>query len=98
MHKTNNSPALFSLSSTRREFLRRSACLAAGGGLVSGLAAAEAPRFPGPKFRAAVIGDTGHGNYGHEHDVIFNGRENVTVVAVADPDEAGGAKAVARAH
>src|SRR5437899_5222824 len=97
MHKTAESPALFSVSFTRREFLRRSAGLAAGG-LVSGVAAAEVPRFPDAKFRAAIIGDTGHGNYGHEHDLIFNGRENITVVAVADPDEAGRVKAAARTH
>ena len=49
-------------------------------------------------FRAAIIGHTRHGNYGHEHDLIFNGRENIQVVAVADPDAAGRAKAVARSH
>src|SRR5262249_8271073 len=49
-------------------------------------------------YRAAIIGHTGQGNYGHEHDLIFNGRENVTVVAVADPEAAGRAQAAIRSH
>jgi predicted dehydrogenase len=60
--------------------------------------AAEVPGSGGPTFRAAIIGHTGHGNYGHEHDLIFNGRENIAVVAVADPDSAGLAQATARSH
>jgi predicted dehydrogenase len=49
-----------------------------------------------PKLKAVIIGHTGHGDYGHNHDLIFNGRANIEVVAVADPDDAGRAKAVAR--
>src|SRR5436190_13232106 len=81
---------------TRRKFIQRSACFtaAAAVGIQSGASAAPATE----KYRAVIIGDTGHGNYGHEHDVIFNGRENITVVGVADPDAAGRAKAAARAH
>ena len=45
------------------------------------------------QYTAAVIGHTGRGNYGHEVDEVFNERDNVTVVAVADPDEEGRAKA-----
>jgi hypothetical protein len=96
MLKTSESAFLSSL--TRREFLRRSACVAAGASLASRRAAAEAPKLPDHKLRAAIIGDTGHGNYGHEHDLVFNGRESITVVAVADPDEAGRAKAADRTH
>jgi predicted dehydrogenase len=85
-----------STGTTRRQFLARSLSLAALAAVpthaTQGLAA------PGRKFRAVIIGHSGHGNYGHEHDLIFNGRENVTVVAVADPDAAGRAQAVARSH
>lgn len=48
------------------------------------------------KWRVAVIGRTGKGNYGHGLDVVWNACEDVEVVAVADPDEAGRAKAMAR--
>jgi len=40
-------------------------------------------------YRAAVIGRTGRGNYGHGLDTIFNDLENVTVVAVADENPDG---------
>ena len=49
-----------------------------------------------PKFRAAIFGHTGRGDYGHGMDVAFNDRPDIEVVAVADPDAAGRAKAVAR--
>ena len=45
---------------------------------------------------AAIIGHTGKGDYGHGLDLIFNGREGIEVVAIADPEEAGRAKAAAR--
>ncbi|MCI0748175.1 MAG: Gfo/Idh/MocA family oxidoreductase [Verrucomicrobia subdivision 3 bacterium] len=48
------------------------------------------------KYRAAIIGHTKHGDYGHGLDVLFNGRENIEVVAVADPDADGRAKAKER--
>jgi hypothetical protein len=32
------------------------------------------------KRSAPASSATGHGNYGHDHDLIFNGRENVAVV------------------
>lgn len=48
---------------------------------------------PAKRFRAAVIGHTGRGNYGHGMDVLFTGRSDCEVVAVADPDDAGRAKA-----
>lgn len=51
---------------------------------------------PLQKFRAAIIGHTGQGNYGHELDLIFNGRANVEVVAVADPDPGGRGRAAQR--
>jgi len=57
------------------------------------LAASAAPRR---KYRAAVIGHTGRGNYGHGLDVVWQAFDWIEIVAVADPDEAGLAKAVAR--
>lgn len=49
-----------------------------------------------PKYRAAIIGRTGQGDYGHGLDVVYNGMPQVTVVAVADPDAAGRAACAAR--
>ena len=46
------------------------------------------------KYRAAVIGHTGHGNYGHGLDIVWRAFDSVDVVAVADPDDAGRAKAL----
>jgi predicted dehydrogenase len=47
-------------------------------------------------FRAAVIGRTGHGNYGHGLDTVWNEVPGVELVAVADDDKAGLAAAVKR--
>lgn len=47
-------------------------------------------------FRAAVIGHTGRGDYGHGLDVIFNDVPGIKVVGLADPDETGRAKAAER--
>jgi len=76
----------------RREFIKKTAvglgALAAGW---QGSAKAK-----GPKYRAAVIGRTGGGNYGHGLDVVWNDIEQVQVVAVADEDEKGRAAAAKR--
>lgn len=48
------------------------------------------------KFRAAIIGHTGAGNYGHGLDLLFAGRPNMDVVALADADADGREKAAAR--
>src|SRR5436309_11641195 len=48
------------------------------------------------RFRVAVIGRTGRGNYGHGLDVVWREFKNVTVVAVADDNEAGRAAAAKR--
>lgn len=40
-------------------------------------------------YKAAVIGRTGGGDYGHGFDVIFKGIPNVIVEAIADGDPAG---------
>ncbi|MDZ4859223.1 MAG: Gfo/Idh/MocA family oxidoreductase [Candidatus Hydrogenedentes bacterium] len=44
------------------------------------------------KYRACVIGDTKDGGYGHDIHMIWKAREDVAVVGLADPDEAGRAK------
>src|SRR5262245_9396891 len=49
-------------------------------------------------YRAALIGHTGVGNYGHEWDTTFNELDFVEVAAVADVNEAGRRKAVERSH
>jgi len=48
------------------------------------------------KYRVAVIGRTGRGDYGHGMDTVWNEIEQVQVVAVADPDPQGLAAAVQR--
>ena len=79
---------------SRRTFLTGSAAVL--GSLAGGLPLrGEDGPAPGA-LRAAVVGHTGRGDYGHGLDVIFNDVPGVTVVALADPDEAGRAKAATR--
>ncbi|MBM3875484.1 MAG: Gfo/Idh/MocA family oxidoreductase [Verrucomicrobia bacterium] len=82
---TNPPPPL-----SRREFLGASAALAA--------VTAATPAFAAEAttLRAAVIGHTGRGDYGHGLDVLFTGRGDCELAAVADPDPAGRAKAAER--
>jgi len=49
------------------------------------------------KLRACIIGDTKHGGYGHSLHLVWEYRDDVEVVALADPDEAGRAKHAAEA-
>lgn len=48
------------------------------------------------RYRAAIVGHTRQGDFGHGLDVLFNRRENIEVVGVADPDAEGRAKAKER--
>jgi len=48
------------------------------------------------KYRVAVVGRTGKGNYGHGLDVVWKELDNVEVVAVADEDDRGRAGAARR--
>lgn len=73
---------------TRRQFLAATAATLSTPVL---LRAADAP-----KLKAAIIGHTGRGDYGHGLDVIFNGRPNVELVAVADAHPEGLAKMAAK--
>jgi len=50
----------------------------------------------GAKYKVAVIGRTGRGNYGHGLDVVWNDIDQTDVVAVADPDPKGRAAAAKR--
>jgi len=59
---------------------------------LAGLPLAAASR----RYRVAVIGHTGRGNYGHGIDTVWRAFENVELVAVADADEAGRAAAARR--
>lgn len=72
----------------RREFLHQ-----VGGLIAVALANRAVVAAETPALKAAVIGHTGRGNFGHGLDVVFNGRRGIAVVAVADPDAVGRAKA-----
>jgi len=74
----------------RREFIRGTAVGFAA------LAAGQSTRAQGTKYRVAVIGRTGRGDYGHGLDVVWNGIEQAQVVAVADEDAKGRAAAAKR--
>ncbi|MCA9115068.1 MAG: Gfo/Idh/MocA family oxidoreductase [Planctomycetaceae bacterium] len=47
-------------------------------------------------WRVAIIGRTGHGNYGHGLDTVWSHVPNVEVVAVADDNKSGLASALRR--
>jgi len=50
----------------------------------------EPPAPPAPKYlRAAAIGHTGAGNFGHGLDLLFNRLDGVRLVAIADADPEG---------
>jgi predicted dehydrogenase len=76
---------------SRRQFAGRTA-LASLAVAAHPLAAAE----PARRLRAAIIGHTGGGDYGHGYDRVFDGLTEVEVVAVADPDAPGRAQAQTR--
>jgi predicted dehydrogenase len=48
------------------------------------------------KYRVAVIGRTGKGNYGHGLDTVWLNNERAEIVAVADEDDKGRAAAASR--
>lgn len=52
--------------------------------------------MPANKYRVAVIGRTGKGNYGHGLDTVWLKCDRAEVVAVADENEAGRAAAAKR--
>lgn len=77
------------MNSTRRQFVRSGTALAAASLLPHHASAA------GAGLKAAIIGHTGAGDYGHGIERIFANLPAVAVAAVADPDAAGRAKAKA---
>jgi predicted dehydrogenase len=80
---------------TRRDFLKQTGLMA--GSLALG--SVHLPAVPAPAekpYRAAIIGRTGGGDYGHGYDQVFRGLANVTVVALADQDAEGRRKAMER--
>ena len=90
--------SLFRRNTSRRVFFGQSVLLAGAAltrGRLCALETNESSR-PLPHWRAAIIGHTGQGDYGHGHDLIFKGWPNIEVVAVADPDPAGRAAAAQR--
>lgn len=48
------------------------------------------------KYKVAIIGSTGRGDYGHGLDAVWKSMDQCEVVAVADQDEAGRQKAIPR--
>lgn len=52
--------------------------------------------MPAKKYRIAVIGQTGKGNYGHAIDTVWLNAPNTEIVAVSDDNETGRANAVKR--
>ncbi|MBX9578802.1 MAG: Gfo/Idh/MocA family oxidoreductase [Gemmataceae bacterium] len=75
---------------SRRGFLQAAAVAAAAGPAVASVGAAAR------KYRIAVIGRTGQGDYGHGLDTVWLRTDRAEVVAVADEDPKGRTAAAAR--
>lgn len=69
---------------SRRRLLAQSVA-----GAAAVLAAPAVLRGAAKPYRAAVIGHTGHGDYGHGLDVVWRDVPQAELVAVADPDPKG---------
>jgi predicted dehydrogenase len=65
---------------SRRTFLTAAAAATAAAGIA---------RAEEKTYRAVVIGDTKNGGYGHDLHMVFAHRPDVSIAALADPDEAG---------
>ena len=76
---------------SRRYFLKAAAATAALSRPAFSILAAN------PVYRAVIIGHTGRGNFGHDQDLLFTNHDRIQLLALADPDPAGRAKAAARA-
>ncbi|HXI52238.1 MAG TPA: Gfo/Idh/MocA family oxidoreductase [Candidatus Saccharimonadales bacterium] len=87
-------PALASMP--RRRFLGRA--LAVGSGAVLAGSARPLAALEPPPWRAAIIGHTRRGDYGHDLDVVFNDHPGIELVGLADPDETGRSRAAERSH
>jgi len=80
-------------TSTRRGFLVRTAAWASAVGSASLVPAVQVRPA---RYRVAVIGHTGRGNYGHGLDEVWLEIPEARIVAVSDADEQGLAGAVKR--
>lgn len=76
----------------RRTFLATAAATAGAGLLPAFVRGTEG----GKRYRVAVIGHTGRGEYGHGLDLVWQDVPGTEVVAVADPDPKGLAEAAKR--
>ena len=87
---------------TRRRFLANGALAATLAGGIPALRPTTARAQSGvsagdsPRYRVAVIGHTGRGDYGHDLHLAWNdiARDQAQVVALADPDPTGRAAAI----
>jgi predicted dehydrogenase len=81
-----------------RSKLHRRSWIRSVAGSLAGVSAATYLRAAGAneRLRAAVIGRTGHGNYGHSLDTVWLRVPEIELVAVADDDRQGLADAAAR--
>ncbi len=78
------------MHTSRRTFLGASAL-----GALSALRGPSVSAAP-KKYKVAVIGRTGGGNYGHSYEMIFRGLDAVSLEAIADGDPKGLAAAAKR--
>ena len=77
---------------TRRNFLRKAGAAVILTGVGDWSFGAEAKQ----SLKAAVIGHTGRGDYGHGLESVFQNRPGIEFVVLADPDPAGRAKTAAK--
>ena len=76
----------------RRDFLYRTAAATMAAPLIYSQSTRVHAKDAGAKYRACVIGDTQQGGYGHNLHMMWALRDDVEVVGLADPDEAGRAQ------
>jgi len=80
----------------RRNFLKTTGAIITGSVFLnskSNIESINPLRQSKKKYKAAIIGRTGNGDYGHGLDIVFKDLDNITVVAVADENPAGLKKA-----
>ena len=70
----------------RRTFMAGAGLSALSASYLAQTASASSASKP---YKACVIGDTQHGGYGHSLHLVWKMRDDVDVVALADPDEKG---------
>ena len=60
------------------------------------MATPATPSTVNSKYTAAIIGHTGHGNYGHGLDIVWKAFDSIQIAGIADPDDPGRAEAQQR--